>query len=207
MFDVRFWYKQVFWGRFDRGGVGWMFSKPVFPVFAGALTFRGPMPESELILPEYLKGKLSLESWRFLIGLHMVRIHAAYKSGRLAKIFGVMALFILATFIPAVILQHIVGEPWGFAVFLAVWLPGCLPGFLYARSRIGRWELELDRNAALKLGTDGTVRVLEQMKFLYPRTNPSTALDRFAAFWNVSIDDRLDALRSPAFRGGLGDQG
>jgi hypothetical protein len=197
LFDVRVWYKGILWGRFERGGLGWMISKPVSPFYPGTLAIRGPSFESELILPEYLKGKLSMDSWRFLIGLHMVRMHANLTSGRFAKVFGVGVLPILGTFALGVILQHVIGEPWGFAIFTAVLLSGLLPTLLYARSRLGRWELELDREAAGKLGTDGIIRVLEQMKFLDPRANHSTIQARFAAFWNVSIEDRLEALKSP----------
>ena len=173
-----------------------MYSKPVL-FSRGTLTFRGYLPEVELMLPEFLKGKLSLDSWRFLIGLHMVRFRANYTSGRLAKIFGGGVLFIIGTFIPAVIIQHLVGGLVSSALFVAIWLPGLVPTILYLRSRLRRWEIELDREAADKLGREGTIRVLEQMKFLDPQATPSTPAARVAAFWTPNMDERVKALSNP----------
>jgi hypothetical protein len=195
VFDVRFSYKQIFWGNLQGPRFGWMFSKPVF--LSSTLTFRGFMPEAELMLPEFLKGKLSLDSWRFLIGLHMVRFRANYTSGKPTKIFGGAALFIIGTFIPAVIIQHMVSGLASTALFLAIWLPGIVLSFLYSRSRFRRWELELDREAANKLGREGTIRVLEQMKLLDPQVTLRTLDARFFAFWTPNIDDRINALNSP----------
>jgi len=43
------------------------------------------------MLPEYLKGKPSLDEWKILISMHLVRIKA-YNSGRMSKLLGKIAL-------------------------------------------------------------------------------------------------------------------
>ena len=172
-----------------------MFSKPV--VFSrGAVTFRGVMPEAELMLPEYLKGKLPPEMWKVLIAMHLVRFKA-YNSGRMSKTLGATILIILGAFIPALIVSGITGGPFGFALLFPIWSPGFLLGLLYARSRLRRWEFELDREAAGKLGTDAILQALNAMKSLDPRANPSTSFARFLAYWNPSINDRISELGKP----------
>ena len=172
-----------------------MFSKPV--VFSrGAVTFRGVMPEAELMLPEYLKGKLPPEMWKVLIAMHLVRFKA-YNSGRMSKTLGATILIILGAFIPALIVSGITGGPFGFALLFPIWSPGFLLGLLYARSRLRRWEFELDREVAGKLSTDAILQVLEAMKSLDPRANPLTSFARFLAYWNPSITDRISELGKP----------
>lgn len=167
-----------------------MFSKPV--VFSrGAPTFRGFMPEVEIMLPEYLKGKLSLEMWKVLITMHLVRFKA-YNSGRMSKTLGATMLIILGAFSPALIISGITGGPLGFLLLFPI--SGFLLGLLYARTRLRRWEFELDREVAGKLGTEAVLQVLEAMKSLDPRASPSTSFARFLAYWNPSIDDRVSEL-------------
>jgi hypothetical protein len=188
-FDIRFWYKQILWGEFHRSATGWMISKGVF-------AFPGRLPEAELMMPEYLKGKLSLENWRFLIAIHLVRFKGP-SPGRMFKEAGPMFLIILGTFALAAILQEIVGGPLGSALFLPVWSPGFLFVSLKLRNGFRKWVFEVDREVANKLGTEGILDVLDRMKSLDPKANPSTRLARFLAFWSPSINDRVSELRNP----------
>jgi len=77
--DSRFWYRQIVWGRFVRGGVCWMITMPVISreFWLGALG----IPLDELMVPEYLKGKLSLDEWRILIEMHLLRLKAFNSGG------------------------------------------------------------------------------------------------------------------------------
>ncbi len=189
-FDIRFWYKQILWGKFNRSATGWMISKLVIFSFS-------PMgPEAELMMPEYLKGKLSLENWRFLIAIHLVRFKG-YNSGRMIKEAGTMILIILGTFVLAFILQRIVGGPLGSALFFPAWSPGLLLVSLKLRNGFRKWVFEVDREVANKLGPEGILEVLDMMKSLDPKANPSTRLARFLAYWSPSINDRVSELRNP----------
>ena len=90
-FQMPYWYKQIVWGRLDRyQSTGRMISKPT--ILSGeTVTVPGSLPETELMLPEYLKGELSLDEWKILIALHMVRFKA-YKKGRMNRLVGKIAL-------------------------------------------------------------------------------------------------------------------
>src|SRR5437763_15140028 len=101
----------------------------------------------ELMLPEYLKGKLSLENWRFLIAIHWVRVKG-YNSGRMIKEAGTMILIILGTFVLAFILQRIVGGPPGSALFFPAWSPALLLVCLKLRSGLSEGVFEVDRDVA-----------------------------------------------------------
>ncbi len=86
-FQMAYWYKQIVWGRLDRyNSTGWIISKPT--ILSGeTVTVPGSLPEAELMLPEFLKGKLSLDEWKILIALHMVRFKA-YNQGRMSRLLG-----------------------------------------------------------------------------------------------------------------------
>ena len=185
-FDISFWYKAVLWGKFNRSATGWMISKPV--LFSPG--------QVELMLPEFLKGKLSLENWRFLIAIHLVRFKG-YNSGRMIKEAGTMILIILGTFVLAFILQRIVGGPLGSALFFPAWSPGLLLVSLKLRNGFRKWVFEVDREVANKLGPEGILEVLDRMKSVDPKANPSTRLAHFLAFWSPSINDRVSELRNP----------
>ena len=133
-FDIGFWYKQILWGEFHRSATGWMISKPV--LFSPG--------QVELMLPEFLKGKLSLENWRLLIAIHLVRFKG-YNSGRMIKEAGTMILIILGTFVLAFILQRIVGGPLGSTLFFPAWSPGLLLVSLKLRNGFRKWVFEVDR--------------------------------------------------------------
>src|SRR2546425_846527 len=169
--QTSYWYKQIVWGRFNRGGTGWMISKPV--IFSkGVLAFPGPLPEAELMLPEYLKGKLSLDEWGLLIAMHLERLKA-YNSGRMGKLLGKMFLAIIGVFVPMLLLvPAAVGGVWGRVLVFPAWSPAFLLSILWFRSSFRRWEFELDSNAANQFGTERVMQVLEKMQSLDPRAGP-----------------------------------
>src|SRR5437660_7954239 len=161
-----YWYKQVVWGRLDRyNSTGWMISKPT--VSSGeAVTVPGSLPEADLMLPEFLKGKLSLDEWKILIALHMVRFKA-YNKGRMSRLLGKIALaprglfFLLLFYIPAAATGGLSGPVLYFPspIFLiaALWIRRSL------RKSLKRREFEQDRNVAKQLGTQQVSHVLEKV--------------------------------------------
>ena len=60
-----------------------------------------------------------------------------------------------------------------------------------------KWVFEVDREVANKLGPEGILEVLDRMKSVDPKANPSTRLAHFLAFWSPSINDRVSELRNP----------
>jgi len=188
-----YWYRQIVWGRFDRGGVGWMFSKPVI----SREFWLGPLglPSAELMLPEYLKGKLSIDEWRTLIAMHMVRLKF-YNSGRMSLRLGLWILALGAAFVPILLLFDIfVSRPWSPILVFPAWSSLIPLFFLWQRGSYRRWEFELDRKVAAQLGAERVSRVLGKMQSLDPRATPSTnLLSRFSTFWTPSIGERLREL-------------
>ncbi len=194
--ESRFWYRHIFWGRFDRGGVGWLISKPVISreLWLGSIG----VPEADLMLPEYLKGRLSLDEWRLIIAMHMARMKA-YNSGRMSKLLGLMCLAVLAAFVPILLLlPEVIGRAWGSVLTLPAWTPTILLSFLWLRRYIRGWEFELDAQVAAKFGTEKVLQVLQRMQTLDPRAGLTSRLARFVAFWNPSIAQRTNELRNPA---------
>src|SRR5881409_4213281 len=55
----------------------------------------------------------------------------------------------------------------------------------------------VDREVANKLGPEGILEVLDRMKSVDPKANPSTRLAHSLAFWSPSINDRVSELRNP----------
>jgi hypothetical protein len=105
-FQMPYWYRQIVWGRLDRyNSPDWIVSIPTV-LSEEIVTVPGSLPQAELMLPEYLKGKLSLDEWKILIALHMVRVKA-YNQGRMSRLLGKIALaprrlfFLLLFEIPA----------------------------------------------------------------------------------------------------------
>ena len=158
------------------------------------------------MLPEYLKGKLSLDEWKILIALHMVRFKA-YNKGRISRLLGKIALaprglfFLLLFEIPAAASGGLSGPVLYFPspIFLlaALWIRRSL------RKSLKRQEFELDRNVAKRLGTQQVLRVLEKIKNLdqkriptYPR---SPFLAGWIAYWNPSIKERIGEMSNPRF--------
>ena len=195
--QIPYWYKQIFWGRLDRyNSTGWMISKPV--IFSReVLTVPGSLPQAELMLPEYLKGKPSLDEWKVLISMHLVRIKA-YNSGRMSKLLGKIALiprglfFLLLFYIPAAAAGGLSGTvivlPSPIFLLSALWIRRSL------RKSLKRQEFELDRNVAAQLGTEQVSRVLGKMQNLEPIVIPRFF---FLAYWNPSIKERIRELNIP----------
>jgi len=200
-FQIPYWYKQIFWGRFDRlDSTGWMISRPVI-LSREALTVPGSLSQAELMLPEYLKGKLSLDEWKILISMHLVRIKT-YDSGRMSKLLGKIAIaprglfFLLLFFIPAAAAGGLSGPvivlPSPIFLLSALWIRRSL------RKSLKRREFELDRNVATQLGTEQVSLVLGKMRNLEPIVMPRFF---FLAYWNPSIKERIGELNNPDFAG------
>src|SRR5437879_12003001 len=103
---MSYWYKKVVWGRLDRYNSTCLIrSTPTIPS-KEIVPIPGTLPEADLILPEFLKGKLSLDEWKILIALHLVRFKA-YNQTRMSRLLGKSALaprricFLLIFYIPA----------------------------------------------------------------------------------------------------------
>ena len=193
--DSPFWYKQIAWGSFDRGGIGWMFSKPII----SRELWLGPLgvPSAELMLPEYLKGKLSLDEWKTLIAMHMIRLKF-YNSGRMSLRLGLMILALAAAFVPILLLSDIlVGRLWGSILAFSALGTLILLFFLWTRRSMRKWEFELDGKMADQFGTERVSQVLEKMQNLDPRATPRNFVARFSAFWSPSIRERLGELGNP----------
>jgi len=192
--ESQFWYRQIFWGRFDRSGVGWLISRPVM----SRELWLGPLgvPEADLMLPEFLKGKLSLDEWRLVIALHMVRMKA-YNSGKMSRLLGLMSLAVLGAFVPLLfLLPEFIGRAWGSVLIFPAWAPAIFLSLLWVRRSMRRWEFELDAQVAAKFGTDAVLHVLDRMQTLDPRATLTNRLARLPA-WSPNIAQRTDELRNP----------
>ena len=164
----------------------------------------GSLPVAELMLPEFLKGKLSLDEWKILIALHMVRFKA-YNKGRMSRLLGKIALaprelfFLLLFEIPAASSGGLSGPVLYFPspIFLlaALWIRRSL------RKSLKRQEFELDRNVAKQLGTQQVLRVLEKIQNLDQKRIPTYPrfpfLAGWVAYWNPSIRERTGELSKP----------
>jgi len=201
-FQMPYWYRQIVWGRLDRyHSTGWIISKPTI-VPRETVTVPGSLPQAELMLPEYLKGKLSLDEWKILIALHMVRFKA-YNKGRISRLLGKIALaprglfFLLLFYIPAAASGGLSGPVLYFPspIFLlaALWIRRSL------RKSLKRWEFELDRKVAEELGTQQVSQALERIQNLDQKRTPTNLLFPFLAYWNPSIKERIGEMRNPRF--------
>ncbi len=203
-FQMPYWYKQVVWGRLDRyNSTGWMISKPT--VSSGeAVTVPGSLPEADLMLPEFLKGKLSLDEWKILIALHLVRFKT-YNQTRMSRLLGKVALaprglfFLLLFYIPAAATGGLSGPVLYFPspIFLvaALWIRRSL------RKSLKRREFELDRNVAEQLGVPQVLQVLEKIlnldRIRIPTNLRFPILVGWIAYWTPSIRERTGELSSP----------
>lgn len=147
-FQIPYWYKQIVWGRLDRyDSTRSIISKPTI-VSREIVTVPGSLPEAELMLPEHMKGKLSLDEWKILIALHLVRFKV-YNKGSMSRLLGKIALaprglfFLLLFYIPAASSGGLSGPVLYFPspIFLlaALWIRRSL------RKSLKRREFELDR--------------------------------------------------------------
>ena len=202
-FQMPFWYRQILWGRLDRyNSTGWVISKPII-LSKETVTVPGSLPVAELMLPEFLKGKLSLNEWRILIALHMVRFKT-YNQGRMSRLLGKIALaprglfFLLLFYIPAAASGGLSGPilyfPSPIFLIAALWIRRSL------RRSLKRREFELDRNVAKQLGTLQVSQVLEKVESLDQKRIPTDIrlfLLPYVAYWNPSIKERIGELSKP----------
>lgn len=202
-FQIPYWYKQIVWGILDRyNSIGWIISKPAV-LSKEIVAVPGSLPQAELMLPEFLKGRLSIDEWKILIGLHLVRFRA-YNQGRMSRLLGKIALvprglfFLLLFYIPAASLGGLSGPVLYFPspIFLlaALWIRRSL------RKSLKRREFELDRNVAKQLGTQQVLQVLEKVGNLDQRRIPTDLRFFFlpyVAYWNPSIKERIGELQKP----------
>src|SRR5260370_19900887 len=180
-----------------------MISKPIIPP-KETVTVPGSLPQAELMLPESLKGRLSLDEWKILIALHLVRFKA-YNHGRMSRLLGKVALaprglfFLLLFYIPAAATGGLSGPVLYFPspIFLiaALWIRRSL------RRSLQRREFELDRNVAEQLGTPQVLQVLERILHLDQIRIPTNLRFPIPAgwisYWNPSIRERTGELSSP----------
>ena len=202
-FQMSYWYKQVVWGRLDRyNSTCWIRSTPTIPS-KEIVTVPGSLPEADLMLPEFLKGKLSLDEWKILIALHLVRFKA-YNQTRMSRLLGKIALaprglfFLLLFYIPAAATGGLSGPVLYFPspIFLiaALWIRRSL------RKSLKRREFELDRNVAKQLGTQQVSHVLEKVGNLDQNRIPADIrlfLLPYVAYWSPSIKERIRELSNP----------
>jgi hypothetical protein len=203
-FQILYWYGQIVWGRLDRyNSMGWIISKPTI-LNKEAVTVPGSLPPAELMLPEFLKGKLSLDEWRILIALHLVRFKA-YNKGKMSRLLGKIALaprtlfFLLLFYIPAAASGGLSGPvlyfPSPIFLLVALWIRRSL------RKSLKRREFELDRDVAEQLGTVKVLQVLEKILNLDQQRIPTNLWFPFLAgsiaYWNPSIRERTGELSKP----------
>jgi hypothetical protein len=164
----------------------------------------GSLPEAELMLPEFLKGRLSLDEWKILIALHLVRFKA-YNQTRMSRLLRKIALaprglfFLLLFYIPAAASGGLSGPVLYFPspIFLiaAFWIRRSL------RKSLKRREFELDRNVAEQLGTPQVLQVLEKILNLDQIRIPTNLrfpiVAGWIAYWNPSVRERTGELSSP----------
>ncbi len=152
------------------------------------------------MLPEYLKGQLSLDEWKILFALHMVRFKA-YNKGRMSRLLGKIALaprrlfFLLLFYIPGAASGGLSGPVLVFPspIFLlaALWIRRSV------RKSLKRREFELDRNVAKQLGTQQVSQSLQKLQNLDWRGIPTNLRFAFLAYWNPSIRERIGELSNP----------
>ena len=203
-FQIPYWYKQIVWGRFDRyDSMSWIISKPSI-LSKEIVTVPGSVPVAELMLPEYMKGRLSLDEWKILIALHFVRLKA-YNQGRMSRLLGKIALaprglfFLLLFYIPAAASGGLSGPvlvlPSPIFLLAALWIRRSL------RKSLKRREFELDRNVANQLGTQQVSQALEKIQNLDQIRTPTIPRFFFLAYWNPSIKERIGELSNPRLVG------
>ncbi len=203
-FQIPYWYKQIVWGRVDRyNSTGWIRSTPTIRS-KGIVTVPGSLPEAELMLPEFLKGKLSLGEWKTLIALHLVRFKA-YNKGKMNRLLGKIALaprdlfFLLLFYIPAAAVGGLSGPVLYFPspIFLlaALWIRRSI------RKSLKRRDFELDRNVAEQLGAPKVTQVLIKIQNLDQVRIPTSLRFPFLAgriaYWNPSVWERIGEVSKP----------
>ncbi len=183
--------------------MSWIISKPSI-LSKEIVTVPGSVPVAELMLPEYMKGRLSLDEWKILIALHFVRLKA-YNQGRMSRLLGKIALaprglfFLLLFYIPAAASGGLSGPvlvlPSPIFLLAALWIRRSL------RKSLKRREFELDRNVANQLGTQQVSQALEKIQNLDQIRTPTIPRFFFLAYWNPSIKERIGELSNPRLVG------
>ncbi len=194
--DSLVWYKQIVWGRFNRGGVGWIISKPVVSR-ESFLAYPG-FPVVELMLPEFLKGKLSLDEWRVLIGMHFMRLKA-YNSARMSGLMALLILVLLGAFGTLFLLLYIlVGRGLASILIFPLLSPAIVLSLFFTRRYLRGWEFELDKKTADRFGIEQVLRLLEKTQALESEARSSTRNPyyRLLDLLSINIQDRIDSLGS-----------
>jgi hypothetical protein len=207
-FQISYWYTRIVWARINRlDTTRSIISKPTIPS-EEIVTVPGSLPEAELMLPEYLKGKLSLDEWKILIALHLVRFKV-YNRGRMSRLLGKIALapaglfFLLLFYIPAAATGGLSGPVLYFPS--PIFLLAALGIRRSLRKSLKRREFELDRNVAQQLGTQQVSQVLEKIRNLDQKrilTDRRILMGTyyrsyFTAPWNPSTKQRIGQLSMP----------
>jgi hypothetical protein len=195
-----YWYRQIVWGRLDRyNSPDWIVSIPTV-LSEEIVTVPGSLPQAELMLPEYLKGKLSLDEWKILIALHMVRVKA-YSQGRMSRLLGKIALaprrlfFLLLFEIPAAASGGLSGPVLYFPS--PIFLLAALAIRRSLRKSLKKRQFELDRNVAKQLGTQQVSHALEKTEYFDQKGIPTNLRPSFLAYWNPSVRERMGELSKP----------
>jgi len=154
---------------------------------------------ADLMLPEYLKGKLSIDEWRILIGMHLLKLRG-HESGAMNRIMGEIFLIIFGSWIPILVLSHVFlgGSIGQILEFSTLGLAG-LSALFWARRKIRPLELQFDRQAAVKFGTEQVLRVLEKVQGMQPEL-PRSIADRVSDYWNPSYAERIEKLKTSCTR-------
>jgi hypothetical protein len=180
-----------------------MISKPTI-LSEETVTVPGSLSVADLMLPEFLKGKLSLDEWKILIALHLVRFKA-YNQGRMRRLLGKIALaprglfFLLLFYIPAAASGGLSGPVLYFPS--PIFLLAALAIRRSLRKSLKRREFELDRDVAEPLGTVKVLQVLEKILHLDQKRIPTSPRFPFPAgwiaYWNPKISERTGELSKP----------
>ena len=192
----RFWYRQIAWGRFHHAGVDGLISMPV-GFREGMLALPPPgVLSAELMLPEHLKGKLSVEEWRVVIGMHLLKLKGQ-DSGAMNRLVGEVGLIIFGLWVPVLVLSRVFLGPsilhdilsysvLGLAVLLALF---------WARIRLRPLEFQFDQQAAARFGKEQVLNALEKRYALQPE-GPRSIRDRLSNYWHPSYAERIGKLRN-----------
>ncbi len=195
-FKAPYRYTGIAWARFVRGDGDWMWSDPVLP---------GVLSDVELLLPEYLKEKLSLDDWRILIALHLVRLNIYNKESGVSRFLGKFALvprslfFLLLVYVP-VVLASPRSSPGSIIVLI---LPSPLPLLvaLWPRRSLRRTlkvrEFELDKIVTDRFGQPQVSQVLGKIETIGSYNFRSGLVSH----WNPTIQERIGELNNPRFTG------
>jgi hypothetical protein len=196
-FQIPYWYKQIVWGRFDRyDSMSWIISKPTTPS-TETVAVPGSVPAAVLMLPDYVKESLSLDEWKILIALHLVRFKA-YNQGAISKILRAIALaprrlfFLLLFEIPAAAYGGLSGPVLVFPS--PIFLIAALLIRKSLRQSLKKREFELDRNVANQFGSQQVSQALEKIQNLDQIRIPTVSRFGFLANWIPSIKERIGEL-------------